>query len=85
MINNEMVDANVNVSDKFSVLVVDDDTVIQQVHKMLMSKLGLQVEVANNGKEAVDIHLAGACFNLILMDMEMPIIDGLEVRFNFRY
>lgn len=33
-----------------------------------------------NGKEAVDIHCSGQSFDLILMDSDMPIMNGIEVR-----
>lgn len=79
-INDAMVDGNDNVDNNiFSVLVVDDDNFVRQIHKMVMIKLGMEVQVAKNGKEAVDLHRAGASFNLILMDMEMPIMNGHEV------
>ncbi|XP_061943835.1 two-component response regulator 24-like [Populus nigra] len=60
----------------FTVLVVDDDTVVRMVHKMLVTSLGLKVQEARNGKEVVDLHINGASFDLILMDMEMPIMNG---------
>ncbi|XP_011002029.1 PREDICTED: two-component response regulator ARR22 [Populus euphratica] len=60
----------------FSVLVVDNDTVIRMVHRMLMTSLGLKVQEAKNGKEVVDLYINGASFDLILMDMEMPIMNG---------
>ncbi|KAJ6858293.1 two-component response regulator 24-like [Populus alba x Populus x berolinensis] len=60
----------------FTMLVVDDDTVVRMVHKMLVTSLGLKVQEVKNGKEAVDLHINGASFDLILMDMEMPILNG---------
>ncbi|XP_061943836.1 two-component response regulator 24-like [Populus nigra] len=67
---------NTGGKNSFSVLVVDDDTVIRMVHRRLMTGLGLKVQEAKNGKEAVDLHINGASFDLILMDMEMPIMNG---------
>jgi response regulator RpfG family c-di-GMP phosphodiesterase len=74
----------------FSVLVVDDDTIIRMVHRMLVTGLGLKVQEAKNGKEAVDLHINGASFDLILMDMEMPIMNGpavcsCEIELNLLY
>ncbi|KAG5224144.1 two-component response regulator ARR [Salix suchowensis] len=60
----------------FHVLVVDDSTVVRMVHRMLMTSLGWKVQEAKNGKEAVDLHINGAYFDLIFMDMEMPIMNG---------
>ena len=64
---------------KISALVVDDDTIIQRIHRALLTKLGLEVNIAKNGKEALDLHRSGRSFDLIFMDMEMPIMDGPQV------
>ncbi|KAK9292334.1 hypothetical protein L1049_020300 [Liquidambar formosana] len=61
---------------KFRALIADDDPVIQKIHKVLLNKLGFETQVVVNGKEAVDLFRSGAFFNLVLMDMEMPIMDG---------
>ena len=42
-------------------------------------KLQMDVSVAKNGKEAVYLHLAGASFDMIIMDDLMPFMDGIEV------
>ncbi|XP_034684108.1 two-component response regulator 24-like [Vitis riparia] len=65
-------------SSKISALVVDDDTIIQKIHKALLTKLGLEVNVVANGKEVLDLYRSGTSFDLIFMDMEMPIMDGPE-------
>ncbi|KAJ8760541.1 hypothetical protein K2173_015208 [Erythroxylum novogranatense] len=62
----------------FRVLVVDDDSVVRKIHEMMLSKHGMEVWLAENGKAAVDLHEAGARFNLILMDLETPIMNGRE-------
>ncbi|KAG5515908.1 hypothetical protein RHGRI_036824 [Rhododendron griersonianum] len=63
-------------TNKFSVLVVDDDLVIQRIHKVFLNRFGFETQVVGNGKEAVDLYRSGASFHLVLMDMEMPIMDG---------
>ncbi|RWR83076.1 two-component response regulator ARR22-like protein isoform X2 [Cinnamomum micranthum f. kanehirae] len=63
-------------SRRLSGLVVDDNKVNRRVHRMLLSKLGVETQEAENGREAVDLCAAGMVFDLILMDMEMPIMDG---------
>jgi CheY-like chemotaxis protein len=45
-------------------------------------KLQMDVSVAKNGKEAVYLHLAGASFDMIIMDDLMPFMDGIEVFFS---
>ncbi|KAJ4842206.1 hypothetical protein Tsubulata_005853 [Turnera subulata] len=67
-----------NSNNIFSVLIVDDCSVIRTIHKMFMTNLGMEVQVANDGKEAIELHRSGASFELILMDMEMPIMNGPE-------
>jgi CheY-like chemotaxis protein len=66
---------------KFSVLIVDDDPIIRKIHRVLLSKFTTEIQVAENGKEAVDRYRSGALFDLVLMDMDMPIMNGLEVCF----
>lgn len=59
------------------VLLVEDNELNQQVAGMTLSHFGLIVEVASNGKEAVDI-LSQKQFDIVLMDVQMPIMDGYE-------
>ena len=59
------------------VLLVEDNIDNQNLVKLYLSKMGAQVSVASNGQEAVQ--LAGEeMFDLILMDMQMPVMDGVE-------
>ncbi|MDD2990508.1 MAG: response regulator [Zoogloea sp.] len=59
------------------VLLVEDDLVNQEVALELLSESGLQVDVAANGRLAVE-RAAGTHYALILMDMQMPEMGGLE-------
>jgi CheY-like chemotaxis protein len=47
----------------------------QLVARRILQSLAVEVTVANNGREAL-AQLAGACFDLVLMDCHMPIMDG---------
>ncbi len=58
-------------------LVVEDTPVMQLLIRKLLEKLGLDVEVANDGKEGVE-KATKHHFDLILMDMQMPVMDGIE-------
>ena len=58
------------------VLLVDDNDLNQQVGAELLSGAGLVVDVAQNGQVALDM-LAQTAYDLVLMDMQMPVMDGL--------
>jgi CheY-like chemotaxis protein len=59
------------------VLLAEDNAVNRKIGKVMLEKLGCQVEVAVNGREAVE--MAGSSpYDLILMDCGMPEMDGLE-------
>jgi signal transduction histidine kinase/CheY-like chemotaxis protein len=60
------------------ILVVEDNPTNQMVIRALLGKLGLRVDVAGNGQVAVDAIANGASPDLILMDLQMPVMDGLE-------
>jgi signal transduction histidine kinase/ActR/RegA family two-component response regulator len=59
------------------VLLVEDNRINQVVATRMLDKLGLTYDVANHGGEAIDRVLAKD-YDLILMDMEMPELDGPE-------
>jgi two-component system sensor histidine kinase/response regulator len=58
------------------VLVAEDNIVNQQVTRRFLERLGCKVEVADNGLRAVEF-CAQTSINLVLMDVQMPIMDGL--------
>lgn len=62
---------------RMRVLVVDDNRVNQVVARQLLARLGQDCEVANDGLEAVEAASATA-FDLILMDLSMPRMDGYQ-------
>jgi len=59
------------------VLLVEDNEINQQIAVELLEQAGCVVITANNGKEALDI-LQQQQFDAVLMDIQMPIMDGLE-------
>ena len=59
------------------ILLVEDNEINQEVARGLLESVGLVVEVANHGGEALEKMRASA-YDLILMDMQMPVMDGLE-------
>ncbi len=58
-------------------LLAEDEPINREVALEILSDIGWQVAVAENGQEAVEQVAAGA-FDLILMDMQMPVMGGLE-------
>jgi CheY-like chemotaxis protein/HPt (histidine-containing phosphotransfer) domain-containing protein len=61
------------------VLVVDDNAINQRVARFLLEHLGVTVEVAGNGREAVRmVEQQAQPFDAILMDLQMPEMDGRE-------
>jgi signal transduction histidine kinase/CheY-like chemotaxis protein len=59
------------------ILLVEDNELNQQVAEEFLAKGGLNVTVANNGQEAIDL-VQSAFFDAILMDLHMPVMDGFE-------
>jgi two-component system, sensor histidine kinase and response regulator len=59
------------------ILLAEDNAVNQQLAVRMLQKFGHTIEVARNGKEAIDI-LENGSFDLILMDVQMPEMDGFE-------
>ncbi|MCV2367751.1 PAS domain-containing protein [Roseateles oligotrophus] len=65
------------------VLLVEDHPVNQQLAMALLHRSGHRVSLAENGQQALDL-LAQRRFDLVLMDMMMPVLDGLEATRRFR-
>ena len=59
-----------------TILLVEDNEINQEVAKEALAKLGFKVHIANNGQEAIDL-LHKDSFDLVLMDIQMPVMDGL--------
>ena len=59
------------------ILLVEDNLINQQIAEEVLEDIGIMVEIANNGKEAVTM-VAKTNFDAILMDVQMPEMDGYE-------
>jgi CheY-like chemotaxis protein len=60
------------------ILLAEDNPVNQKLAKMMLTKAGYKVEVANNGQEAVEKYKTSpGDFDLIFMDIQMPVMDGI--------
>ena len=65
------------------ILLVEDNKVNQKVAAILLKKLGCTVSIANHGGEAVAL-AASASFDAVLMDCQMPVMDGFEATCRLR-
>ncbi len=59
------------------VLVVEDTPALQRLESQILERMGLFTTVAGNGQEAIEM-VSTQDFDLILMDMHMPVMDGVE-------
>ena len=62
-----------------TILIVDDSVTMLMSVKSSLSLGGYQVETANNGQMAIDKLIAGLKPNLIITDINMPVMGGLEM------
>jgi len=68
---------------KMNVLLAEDNTMNQEYMKLIFKKMGCQYELAVNGREAIDLALTWK-FDIILMDIQMPEIDGHQAAKSIR-
>ncbi|WP_339846281.1 response regulator [Paenibacillus sp. FSL W7-1088] len=61
-----------------SVLIVDDHPINQKLMSIMLGKLGLIADIAEDGKKALEMVLANRNYDYIFMDLQMPVMDGLE-------
>jgi CheY-like chemotaxis protein len=61
-----------------NLLVAEDNKSQQVLMRALLEKLGHSVEVVENGGDALDRRFKGGGYDLILMDVSMPVMDGAE-------
>jgi len=59
------------------ILLTEDNLVNQKVAKRLLERMGYEIDIANNGLEAI-VAIKQKVYNLIFMDIQMPEMDGLE-------
>lgn len=60
-----------------SILLVEDNLINQQAFRAMLRKMGCIVTLASNGEEAIAAFARGA-YDLIFMDIQMPVMDGIE-------
>ncbi|MFZ5479236.1 MAG: response regulator [Myxococcota bacterium] len=60
-------------------LVVDDDPVCRTFAAEVLAAAGFEVQTAPDGRTALEVHVAGGPFGLVVTDLDMPGLHGVEV------
>jgi CheY-like chemotaxis protein len=60
-----------------NILLAEDNFINQKIALLTFAKTGVSIDVASNGKQAVEMY-KGKTYDLILMDLQMPVMDGVE-------
>jgi putative two-component system response regulator len=66
------------VQDKGNILIVDDDEAIRNLFRETLEELGYKCEVAENGLECLDRINRGSNYDIVLLDVQMPKLNGIE-------
>ncbi len=64
--------------DSKTVLVVDDEAAIAGLLKVILSEAGMEVELASNGQQAMEL-IEKTKFDLVISDIRMPVMDGFQL------
>ncbi len=76
-------DQKIKLREGFKILVAEDDKINQIVTSKILQKFGYSFEIAGDGQETLDL-LKSSSFHLILMDCNMPVLDGWEATVSIR-
>jgi signal transduction histidine kinase/DNA-binding response OmpR family regulator len=76
-VQDKLITARLKTYSELNVLVVEDNAINQEVAIGMLEKIGFNADVSSNGQEGYDA-MANSEFDLILMDCQMPVLDGYE-------
>lgn len=62
---------------KWNILLAEDNWINQRIATITFNRLGVSIDIASNGKEVLEMFRKNK-YDLILMDLQMPVMDGLE-------
>lgn len=74
--SNRNIDNSIEAMRSLRILIVEDKQINQKVIELILTSMGHRVALAGNGVQALELFIPGA-FDLILMDIKMPIMDGV--------
>jgi len=66
------------------VLIVEDNQISQRFAKLILEKMGLEVDVADDGRQALE-QTSLQDYNVVLMDCQMPVLDGFDATREIRH
>ena len=69
---------------RLTALVVDGDRFCRTLEHGLLHAYGVETQAVDNGRAAVELIASGKKFNLIVIDMLLPLLNGFEVRINYQ-
>ncbi len=81
----KVVDGPDKESARLSVLLADDDRISCLITSRMLNKLGYYVDTVDNGLEAIRCLEQDDSYDLVLMDIQMPVMDGLEATYAIRH
>ncbi|MBN1822553.1 MAG: response regulator [Prolixibacteraceae bacterium] len=73
----------IDIPDNIKIMYAEDNMVNQRVTQLMLKKIGIECDIANNGMEAYEKFIKNK-YDIILMDMQMPELDGIESTIKIR-